>query len=51
MSDNNWLEIAEAMGEQFANLAALLEGQVNHLKANGWTDEQAREIVMKMVIK
>jgi hypothetical protein len=46
----DWLSIAEQLNEQFANLAALLEGQVTHLKSNGWTDQQAREIVFKMVM-
>lgn len=46
----DWLHIAEQLNEQFANLAALLEGQVNHLKGNGWTDQQAREIVFKMML-
>jgi hypothetical protein len=51
MSKNvDWLQIAEELNEQFANLAALLEGQVHQLKENGWTDEQAREIVLKMVM-
>lgn len=26
-------------------LAEVLEGQVTHLKSNGWTDDQARAIV------
>jgi hypothetical protein len=39
------LEALLPMVDAMQQMADVLEGQVTHLKSNGWTDSQARAIV------
>jgi hypothetical protein len=42
-------DMADAFQKQVQQIVDMLEGAVTEFKSHGWTDEQAREIVHRMM--